>query len=443
MAKRGIVARIYANLGLLIGGKAAAGLLSLAYMAIATRALGPGDYGVLILVHGFALTVGGIIEFPGWHAVVRYGAQALAAGDDGRLVRLLRFAGFVETAGGVLAVLAAAALAPVLGPKLGWSIEAQRFALPYSLAVLGSIRATPAGYLQLMRRFDLLGAHNAVSPTVRLIGAAIAALTGAGLTGFLIAWLVAALAEWLSLWIVGAWIARRNLPGHGLAGSPRGAVDENPGIWRFMLAANADITFGELAGRIAPLVVGWVLGPVAAGLFAVAQRATVVIQQPAQILGQAAYAEFARLAAGSGDGAAIRRALIGCIAVALATAIPVVLALLVFARPLALLLGGPAFAGAAGLLIWLAVARVLMLIAPPVSSALVALGRPALSVGANMASSLAMLPLLPLLMIHLGLVGAGLQAVLQALVTATLLAVCVWRASAVRGVAVDTLAVLR
>ncbi|MFC4294183.1 lipopolysaccharide biosynthesis protein [Novosphingobium tardum] len=427
---KGIVQRIFQNLGLLIGGKATAGLLSLAYMVIAARALGPADYGMLVLVHGFAMTVGGIVEFPGWHAVVRYGAQALEDADDGRLVRLLRFAAGVEGIGALLAMITVAVLSPIVGPRFGWSAEAQAFALPYSLAVLAAARATPAGYLQLLGRFDLLGAHNAVAPLVRLAGAAIAALLGAGLTGFLIAWLVAALAEWASLWAMGAWLARRNIAAHRLLGPARGVIEENPGILRFMLAANADITFGELAGRIAPLAVGWVLGPAAAGLYAVAQRGTVVIQQPAQILGQAAYAEFARTVASHGRASAVRRALVRCLAIALATALPVVLILTIFARPLVVLIGGKAFAAAAPILIWLAMARVIMLVAPPISAALVALGRPVLSVGANVATGLGLVPLLFLLMHRFGVIGAGVHAVIQAMASSALLVWFVWRASA-------------
>ena len=418
---RGIVGRIYANLGLLIGGKAAAGLLSLGYMVIAARALGPADYGMLVLVHGFAMTVGGIVEFPGWHAVVRFGALAGDACDEPRLVRLLRFTGAVEMACGLLAVLTAAVLAPVIGPRLGWSPTALAFALPYSLAVLASIRSTPAGYLQLVGRFDLLGAHNAVAPIVRLAGAGIVVAVGGGLRGFLIAWLVAALAEWAAMWGLGAWVAWRRLGRHPLIGPTARAVRDNPGIWRFMLAANADVTFSELAGRIAPLAVGWVLGPAAAGLYAVAQRATVVIAQPAQILGQAAYAELARLVAGGGHGAPVRQALWRCIGIALASALPVLAILLLFGRPIAVLMGGPAFAGAAVAMGWLTASRVVLLVAPPCSAALVALGRPGLSVGANVASSLVLLPLLPLAMLHMGLAGAGMQALAQALVTSALL----------------------
>ncbi|HEX7944717.1 MAG TPA: oligosaccharide flippase family protein, partial [Phenylobacterium sp.] len=334
-AERDVVRRIYGNLGRLLGGKAGAGLLSLGYLAVAARALGPTDYGVLVLVHAYAMTVGGIVEFPGWHAVVRYGAQARAAGDRPRLTRLLAFAGLVEGAGGLLAVVVAAVLAPIVGPALGWSPTAIAFALPYSLAVLASIRATPAGYLQLTGRFDLLGAHNLVAPAVRLVGSLIAIAAHAGLKGFLIAWLAAALAEWAAMWGLGAWVAwgqhaRSDLRG-GLGRVPR----ENPGLWRFMLAANADVTVSELSGRLSPLAVGWILGPAAAGLYAVAQRATAVLAQPAQILGQAAYAELANLAAAGDRGPRIRAAVVRAVGVALLAAAPVCLLIALFGRPLA------------------------------------------------------------------------------------------------------------
>ena len=418
---RGLVSRIYANLVRLLGGKAASAILGLGYMVIATHTLGPVDYGVLVLVHGFAMTVGGIVEFPGWHAIVRYGAQALADDDHSRMLRLLRFAGLVEAAGGIASVLAAAVLAPLIGPALGWSPTAIAFAIPYSFAVLASIRATPAGYLQLLGRFDLLGLHNMVPPAVRLVGAGIAFYFHLGLKAFLVAWLIAALCEWAAMWVLGIIAMRRTLRDPVLLGSVRGAVAENPGLWRFMLAANADVTLTELAARIAPLFVGWILGPAAAGLYAVAQRATVVIQQPAQIMGQAAYAELARLVAGGGSGAELRAALLRCGGVAIAVATPVLLILAFFGRAVAVALGGHAFAGAAGLILLLAIARTAWLVAPPASSALTALGRPALSVAANLAINLGLLPLLPLMMLGFGLAGAGWHAILQGVGASALL----------------------
>lgn len=424
-----IVGRMYANLAKLMGGKAIAGVLSLVYMLIAVRALGAKEYGVLILVHTFTIAVGGIIEFPGWHAVVRFGAQAAEAGDTPRLVRLLRFTAGIELASGVLAVATAAALAPLIGPHLGWTPPALAFAVPYSLAVLATIRSTPAGYLQLLGRFDLLGLHNVVAPTVRLVGAGIAVLCGAGLHGFLVAWLVAALAEWASMWAFGLYVARRRLAGHTLIGSAAGAVAENPGIRWFMIAANADITFGDLAQRLTSLTIGWVLGPTAAGIYAVAQRATAVIAQPAGNLGQATYAEFARLIAGGGRGAEVRRVFLKAIAIAFAAAIPFVILVALFGRLLARWIGGPQFGEAGDIMVWLFVARAILLVSPPASSALVALGRPSVSFVANLISSIGLLPLLPLMMMAMGLFGAGLFAIVQAIAGTAMLSLLLWRES--------------
>lgn len=428
----GIVRRIYANLGLLLGGKAAAGLISLVYMVIAARMLGPVDYGVLVLVHTYTVTVGGIVNFPGWHAVVRYGAQAVADNDMARMLRLLRLTAVVELIAGAAAVLVAMLLAPIIGPRLGWSADAQAFAVPYSFAVLASVRSTPAGFLQLYRRFDLLGLHNVVAPLVRLVGATVVALGGYGLKGFLVAWLAAAIAEWLVLWVMGVLIARRHVEPHGLVGGLEGVRQENPGIWRFMLAANADVTFSELAGRLAPLTVGWVLGPAAAGLYAVAQRVTVIFTQPAQILGQAAYAELAQLATEHDSGLAVRRALRRCVAIAFASAVPVFLTLVLFAKEAVVLIAGTDFGAAAGIMLLLAIARVILLAAPPISAALVALGRPTASVIANLSSSLGLWPLLPLFMWRSGLTGAGWQAILQGAVAIVLLAAFAWKATASR-----------
>lgn len=420
----GVARRIYGNLARLLGGKAAAGLISLGYLAIATRALGKVDYGVLILVHTYVMTVAGLIEFPGWHAVVRYGAETLADDDRPRLTRLLALAAVVELGCGLLAVVVAALLAPVVGPHLGWSPQALALAVPYSLAALATIRATPAGYLQLIGRFDLLGFHTVVAPIVRLGGAAIASAAHAGLRGFMIAWLAAALVEWAAMWALGAWAARGRLARTAIAAGLAGVPRENPGLWRFMWGANADVTLSELTGRLAPLAVGWFLGPAAAGLYAVAQRATSVIAQPAQILGQAAYAELAHLVARGEAGARLTVVLRQAVGVALFAAAPLCLAIAFYGDRLAVLLAGSAFAAAGGIMLWLALARAVLLAAPPMSAALTALGRPGLSMWANLVSAAGMLLVLPALLDWQGVAGAGLQALLQALLAVALLAYC-------------------
>jgi hypothetical protein len=75
----------------------------------------------------------------------------------------------------------------------------------------------------------------------------------------------------------------------------------------------------------------------------------------------------------------------------------------------------------------LGVARTAWLAAPPASSALTALGRPTLSVAANLIINLGLLPLLPLMMLGMGLIGAGWHAILQGAGASLLLIVMVLR----------------
>lgn len=425
----GRVSRIFASMGLVLGGKAGAGAISLGYLLLATRYLGPKDYGVLVLVHAYVTTVCGIIEFPSWQAIVRYGAEADRNGEMHRLSRLLRFGAKVELTAGAFAVVSAMALVPVVGPHLGWSAKATAFAPYYAFAVLGSVRSTPAGFLQLCGRFDLLGLHNLVQPTVRLGGALVVIACGWGVKSFLFVWLLAALAEFAAMWGLGLWMAAQRF-GRSILRPQAGSVTaENTGLWRFMLASNADVTIGDLTGRVAPLVIGWVLGPAMAGLFAVAQRATVILAQPAQILGNASYAELAHIVAGGHGGKALRHTLLKVAGIAVLAAVPVVLVVGLFPGPIIRLMAGPAFAGAAGVMITLVAARAISLIGPPCTSALTALGHPARSMWANLLSSIVFLPLLPWLLRHFGLMGAGIQAIAQAIVASALLAVLVWRTS--------------
>lgn len=429
---RGIVRRIYGNLGMLLGGKAAAGVISLIYIAIAARVLGPEGYGILVLINYYAMFVGGLIAFPGWHAIVRYGVLALADGDDAKLIRLLRFVGAIEIAVGVLAVCTAALLAPIIGAYLGWTAQAQMLAIPYSLAVLATVRATPGGYLQILRRFDILGAHNIITPIMRLIGTLVVVAFGWGLNGFIIAWLIAALTEGISLWLVGIYFARRHMADQPLLGKVTGIRHEHPGLLRFTISANADIMLSDLVNRITPLVMGWVLGPAAAGLYSIAHRTTVIIAQPAQMLGQAAYAELAKLVATGASGQTIRNALLRCVGISLLAALPVLLILALFSKQIAILIAGPAFSAAAGVMIWLATARVIALSGPPTSAALIAMGRPGLSVTSNIVASIGLLPLLPVLATIFGLQGAGMHAVIQSAIAGGLLGVFLWRGTRVR-----------
>jgi O-antigen/teichoic acid export membrane protein len=154
-----------------------------------------------------------------------------------------------------------------------------------------------------------------------------------------------------------------------------------------------------------------------------------IIAQPAQMLGNTAYAELARLVSAGDGGRPLRRALVKVTVLALLASLPVVAIVALVPGVVVRLLAGDAFQGAATLMVWLMVGRAILMVVPPCRSALSALGRPGVSLSVNLVASLVFLSALPVLLQLFGLVGAGIQAVLQALAVSVALAVLTARIS--------------
>jgi O-antigen/teichoic acid export membrane protein len=187
---------------------------------------------------------------------------------------------------------------------------------------------------------------------------------------------------------------------------------DGQGFGRFILVTNTDITLRELAPNLAPLTIGWMLGPVAAGLFSLAQRATALLQQPAILLSQASYAVLADLVA-KRNLAQLRSTVWRSAALAGTIAAPIVLAFWLAGDHLLPLVGGKTFKGGVAIVTLLAGARLAALIASPITAGLTALGKPQRSMMATLITNLAFYPLLPVLIWALGLHGAGLHALIQ------------------------------
>lgn len=412
--------RIAGNMGRLLSGKAAAGVISLGSIAIAARILGVEQYGVLNLVHGFATLMGGTIAFSGFHGMVRYGADALNRGAHRQFRNLVLLLAVIELGMAAIAIGLAMLLVPWVGASLGWSPQAIEFGTLYCFAILATVRATPQGLLQLAERFDLIGIHPVIMPLIRLVGALAILFSGGGIVAFLWVWLAAAIAEGLSMWIL-CWIGTRHLT-MGADGRPtlRGARRDNPGIVRFIATTNLDLTLRDIAPKATPLIIGWMLGPAAAGLFALVQRASAILIQPAQMLGEASYPVVTRLLISGDDKAAAKAvrhsAVLATIAALLAAAV-----MSLFAADFLVLLGGTSFAGGGALLILVVFSRAIIAGMPTLSAALIAQGRPWISARANLVSNVGMLPMLPIMIWWLGLNGVGGHGMLQGVVLAGLL----------------------
>jgi O-antigen/teichoic acid export membrane protein len=400
------------NAAVLLGGKSLNAPLSLAYMAVAARALGVHDLGLVVLVNAFAQSVGFLVRFDSWQAVIHYGAAPLAEGRRADFHRILRFSTRLDVLAAVAGVAIGLVGAAFGGRLLGWGDEARGPALLYVTSIAFMVTQAPVGVLRIFDRFDLLAAQTAVSSAVRLAGAVLVFAFHGGVGWMLAAWYAGTVAAFLFL--VGAGRRELRRRGHGLDAPVRGSLSRGfPGLWRFVWATNASASLDKLMTQVGTLAVGALLDPGSAALFRIARQVADAIAKPARLVVPALYPELARLRA-AGDLRGLRRLAlqVGLAGGAVATVLLVLVGLL--GRPLLALVMGPAFGAAAEVLTWLVAAAAVEIWALPLEPMLVSTGRAGAAVRVRLVVSIVFLAALFPLVRVLGLAGAGAASVAAA-----------------------------
>lgn len=402
---RPILRRVVANAGLLLGGRTVNAVLGLVAIAIAARALGAAELGVLVLIQAFAQFLGEVAKFQSWQTILHYGARPLAEGRTADFQRVLRFSlvlDLVSTAFGlVVGVLGAFIFA---GP-LGWGTDDAGPAALYMVSIAFMVSATPLGLLRLFDRFDVLAWQSGLISLFRAVASIVALLMGAGMEGFLLAWAVGTVGSWFYL----AGSAYAEVRKRGLAAdfSWRGPLTEGmPGAWRFAWNTNMASALDVAFTHVATLIVGALVGPAQAAFWRVGRQVADALAKPAKLLTPALYPELARLRADDQPHAMWRLARnVGLLAGGIGVVMLTVSAL--FGPQLLALVMGKAFAPAADVMTWQVGAAVIGIFALPLEPMLISLGKPGAAVRVRLAVGVLFLAGLPFLVQQFGLIGAG------------------------------------
>lgn len=351
--------RLFGNIGWLLGGRGVNAVLSLVYLALATRTLGLDGFGYFALVIALGQTVTGLANFQTWQFVIRWGS-----GEDGP----------GEATGFAIALdLISVALGAVLAAALVWSAQ---FWLPltgdllwvafgYCLVSLLSIRTTPLGLLRLRFAYGAATAAEAVQPVVRALGAVLAVLFMPTVLGFVLAWAAAEVAVAVTLWVVAGLRERIDLSCISLTRIPRA----HPGAWRFVWATNMSGSLNVGGKQVLILLVGAIGGEAFAGGFRVASQLGQALVQLAQTVSKAIYPELVH-AADAAHEMARRMANIALIGGVLAVSVAVL-----FGRQGLALVAGPEFGVVYWAMVIMAIAGAIELVGASLESLLVSAGR--------------------------------------------------------------------
>ena len=344
-----LLGRMLTNTVWLLGGKGFGAVCSLLYLAILTRSLGIKGFGHFSLIFGTSQALIAVAGFQTWRIVVRYGAEYVHTKNWGAFGRLSMLCGLLDLLGAVVGSLIAWVVFYQFSDALDLNPDLIDTAFWFNVAALWALVSAPTGIVRSLDRFDAATYVEAIVPIGRLLAAVGIWLTGPSLFRFLIAWAVIDLIEAALYWALARILAPEAINWRVMRGW-RKALHENVGIVRFFLVTFATASV-DAAIRNGPLLaVGYFAGTKAAGLFRLAQQLSQGLGKLSTLLTRSAYAEIARarFAAASGE---FRKLVIHTSLLAGGASALVVILSILLGKQLLALLGGDEFGAAHVILI--------------------------------------------------------------------------------------------
>lgn len=280
--------RLFGNIGWLLGGRAINALLSLVYLALATRALGPSGFGQFALIIALGQAVTGFAAFQTWQFIVRWGVSEHEGVDPEKAAEATGFSIALDLLSGALGIVLAGIAVASAPLWLEISTDLLWLAFAYCAVSLAAIRGTPTGILRLNFRYGWATAAEAVQPVIRAAGAAAAFVLTPTVTAFVIAYAAAEIAVALALWVAAARIQPLPWSKVSLVRLPA----RNKDVWRFVISTNLSGSLAIAGKQVMILLVGTFGGAALAGGFRVASQLGQALVALAQTISKAILPEL-------------------------------------------------------------------------------------------------------------------------------------------------------
>jgi O-antigen/teichoic acid export membrane protein len=380
---------------------------------VAARVLGLDDFGLFVTALAVASFFQMLVDLTVEESLVKVGFRYVTQEDWGRLRRLFARGLQLKLAGGFLAGIVIAALAPLADEIFDTDGLTEPVLASAFLPVVASAEGVGTSALLLRSRYDIRGTYQMVSSGLRLAGIAVGVQWGvtAAVVGIVVA---QAVASALAL-ALGAAVFRRfpQVPQRSLG-------EDRRMILSFVLTSSAATGVISLRQTLAPLILGVVAGPTQVGLLRVAQAPQTGLQAASAPVRLILLTEQTRDWEGGQEAAVVaglRRYMVGATAV-VAVALPLFWLLMPW---LVELFFGPEYEGAVDAARIVLLAAALQLVLGWTKSFPVSIGRPELRVIAQGVEALVLLPLTAVLGAKWGVTGAAV-----AILAATVVFAAVW-----------------
>ncbi len=319
LSTRSVEKRVAANTGLMVGSKALAAIFGFLGLFIALKSISIATLGIVLFLHSYHLMFAQLATFQAWQPMIRFGMDDIQNKDASGLAKLMKFGFKLDVISAVIAFIAAIAFFPffivlqdtfpAIFDKLPDDIDMRSLyplVILYCSLLLIRLRGSSIGVFRLFDRFDTLAWHAMIMTGVRLIGVIIAAMVGAGLEGYLIAWFVGSLVDYLMLPILaGLELSKRKFLG-SVWRAKSSIFNQRKGVWPFVWKANIDSSLAACNVHLPVLLVMGVFGPVWVTVYRLAEEIAKLLSEGVKLLDQVIYPELAKMVS-AGEAAKIWR----------------------------------------------------------------------------------------------------------------------------------------
>lgn len=355
-------------------GKAVTSVTGLVTLAILARHLGPTLFGVLALLRTVVMVTEQYANFNTWQAVIKYGTEAIAEGRKDDVKRVIKLATVIDVSSAVIAALVIVGLAFAIPGAFGWSTELSLLCAFYAITVLTRVAGVADGIFRICDAYRVQAIASTLSALSSTLAIVIAVLLHASFAGCVVALAVGEVIGNIYLMVMAFWVARQNGYGGWARTSLRGARTTFPGILRFMITTNAQLTVRKTMGEADMFIVAAMLGAFASGLFRVIKQLGTLPARVFLPFEQVLFTELARCAA-AGNYAGFRELLRRTVGLATIGSLVLWAIAAIGAEPIVRIVAGEAFIGAAPAFRWYLLAMVLGVANAPVLRSMILLGR--------------------------------------------------------------------
>jgi O-antigen/teichoic acid export membrane protein len=356
-------------------GKFVNAISGLITMAVLARYLGPGPFGVIAVFRTVVTVVDLYANFNTWQALIKYGTEAIADKRPDDVKRMIKLAFVIDVTTAILGTFVVFGLTLIIPERFGWSAHEAGLCAIYGLTLVSKVSGTTDGIFRICDAYRVQAVIAGIGSVLSTAAVVIAVALGAGFDGCVIALVSGEIASNIALTIASLWVANQAGYSGWMKVKLAGLRTTFPGIVRFFVATNAQLTVKTTQGEIDMLVIGSMLGKESAGLFRVVKQLGTIPGRVFLPFELVLFTELARCSANH-DYAGFRRLLLRAVAIAGVGSLMIWVVAATFARPLIELVAGDQYVSVASAFRWYLLAMVVQVCSTTVMRSMIALGRP-------------------------------------------------------------------